>query len=1314
MRKREKRVLALAAAVCISLSCLGTSESLRAHAEGNTAFDMSATMPQEDRDWGKLRIDMGAAETNAQGYMGTPLANGIFSAKENGGVQEDIFPLNHSTFWSGDPEYRESLRSGEGGYQNSQKTRQTAYEELIQTLKNAYTEGISQEERDSLMESVAEKTQKMWEADEHSAFLPVGQMKLTFPELTDTTDYQRILDMDTASSEVSFQKNGIAYLRETFISNPDNVMVTRITNENNEPMDMELALNLPEQMNGKSDDNKVTVDSETGEVVMTARAPYDFKATAWDESRGTLLEARAKVVLPGEGNLVMGESTVTVQDASEIIVLYTCETSFKDAVTDPSASGVDYAGKVRNTMDAASAKNYEELRVNHLKEYRELFRSFWIDMDGENITAANGTQISPYEYARHYQYGRYINICCERENSIMPHGLLGMWSSTWLGPNEGAYFLNENIEKMHAIKGTGNLSDSSDGLYNFVSSWALPETGQKTARETYSAEEGAWMMSHSTGIWAKSGMWGGTVEYGSWLTGGIWVLDSLYSDYDYTQDIKTLQKIYPLMEGAAKFALSTLIEVDGVNGELKGYKVVAPTGSPEHWYWVGDTKVAFDIASACDTLLYYNLFNMMESGAKDLERAGLAFDEELLERVKEAKAQMIPLEMFIDESTGRFKEWYNEYPIGDEYHRHASHLLGFFLGHLGINEADTPELYYAQRAEMERWINANGGTHPDRSLMAVRAGFEDFAFANMTCGVVGTGYGHAAVMQWCPIASSVAEAVVDSRFDQINLMENLPEAWSSGTIEGIRAKGGYQLSISWENGELVSCVIDSPTGETPRVLYRGEPVVLSKDNRFQVNRAVSSLEDLQYEAQQKLAGKYTDESKQALQQALDSGDYDKISEALLGMTPVNYITTDIQVTAENGIHVLTESGQKLHLTAESEKEDAVYTWNIKATDGGSAEKIASVDQNGTVTAIGGGRVIVTVGIVDEPRSEASIELLIELESTKVKESLDDRDGRVQYSGNTWGQWDEAKHMNGTISYVLNEPGASATLEFEGTGIEFIGSKGGHIGDYQVMLDGEIVAERISGSEGELGAALPIYTNNALESGKHTITISALEGRIDIDGFNVYENIPASTDREELIRVYLSALKITEQDKYTEESWNAFDQARIAAEAAINNFEASQQEIEQAKVNLEQTQKGLVIKPAVNEWTEKLSIKGWTYGEKANAPSASAKYGKVIFAYSDEKNGTYTEDTPTEVGTWYVKAFVEATDKYTGLESEPVSFVISPKDDTSGTIDKGDKPSADTPVTGDSSNVWVWISLLVLTGSGGAYAIVRKQKRSRRR
>ena len=847
IKKAAKRTAALGLALCLSvLPALGDSGVVLAQ-DADTEFTMEASSPTGEEDWSSLKVDMKwAEEEETYGYWGTPLANGLFAAKENGEVQEDVFVLNHSTFWSGDPEYRDSLYEGEGGYGNSVEEKAAGYEKLIDTLKAAYTEGVTAGERNQLMQSLTETTQEIWEGKEQGAFLALGKMRMNFPELTYSENYKRTLDLDRAMSEVSFTKDGVDYLRETFISNPDNVMVTRLTNDADTDMDMVLSLELHSEMNGKSDDNRVYVDEETQEIVMTGRAPYDFPATKWDEGRGTLMEARAKIVLPEGGEVTTEGNKLRVTDAPEILVLYTCETSYKDALTDPSDSGVDYSGKVRETMDKAEAMSYDELLERHLEEYRSLFRRLWIDLDGEDILAADGkTYVSPKEYALHYQYARYCMIACERENSVMPYGLFGMWSTEWVGINQGAYFLNENLEKTQTLKGAANLSDTSDAQYNFITSWAQEETGQRQAQTIYGAEDGAWMISHSTDIWAKAGLWGDSVRYGSWLAGGIWALDTLYDKYNYTQDISLLEKSYPLMEGAAKFALSTLIEVDGVEGELKGYKVVAPAGSPEHYYWVNGTNVAFDIASACDTILYYNLFNMMIEGAEELDRADISYDKDLLERVKEAKGQMIPLEMFIDEETGRLKEWYNEYEVGELNFGHCSHLIGLFLANTDINEYDTPEVYAAQKAELERWLEAtesNRGAHPDRAMMAVRAGYEDFALSHMD--IISTDYGHDWVMQWTPIANAIGESILDSRFDEINLMENLTSSWSSGTVKGIRARGGYQLSLSWENGELTHCVIDSPTGETPRVLYKGEPVDLSKDSRFTVNRAQTTMDDL--------------------------------------------------------------------------------------------------------------------------------------------------------------------------------------------------------------------------------------------------------------------------------------------------------------------------------------------------------------------------------------------------------------------------------------------------------------------------------------
>ena len=379
--KKWKKIVAAGLMANMVLLCQEAAGSYTVEAKSENEFSMAASSATDSQDWAKLRIDMGSGQAGASGENGTPLGNGLFAAKENGGVTEDVFPLNHSTFWSGDPEYRKYMweEGGEAGgssaygYGNDQSVRKEAYQKLVDTLKEAYTEGIGREERDALMQSVASTTQKIWESEAHSSFLSVGRMKLMFPELNEgITDYKRILDMDQAASEVSFKKDGVAYQRETFISNPDNVMVTHITNEKNDPMSMGVTLELPTEMVGKSKDNKVVFDGENDQIIMTGRAPYDFAATQWDENRGILMEARAKIVLPEGGNVETSTdgNCLEVTGAKEIIVLYTCETSYKDVNTDPSNSGIDYSKKAQDTISAASQKTYEALKDAHLKEYR--------------------------------------------------------------------------------------------------------------------------------------------------------------------------------------------------------------------------------------------------------------------------------------------------------------------------------------------------------------------------------------------------------------------------------------------------------------------------------------------------------------------------------------------------------------------------------------------------------------------------------------------------------------------------------------------------------------------------------------------------------------------------------------------------------------------------------------------------------------------------------------------------------------------------------------------------------------------------------
>lgn len=1187
--KLGKKLAAAGLAICLAAGLLPAT-TLSAAAAGQDGFNMSATAPDGTEDWSKLRINLGNPEGNPEGSSGTPMGNGIFAAKENGGITEDIFPLNHSTFWSGDPKYKEDLWNGDasayGGYGNTQATRQESYQKLKKLLADAYKEGIGEQERQNLMKQVDGLSKKVWNASSTSqaSFLSMGKMKLSFPELNSgTSQYERILDMSCATSDISFKKGDVTYTRQSFISNPDQVMATRIVNSASEAMAMSVTLELPSAMAGKTPENKVTVDKEKNEVVMTGRAPYDMRVNngvygTWDNNRGILFEARVKVLLPEGGSIQADGNSLKVTGAGEIVLLYTCATSFKDANTDPSNSGVDYAGKVRTTLDLAAQKSYGELLNRHQQDFGPLFRRMWIDLDGSAITRTNGVSVSPFEYVRYYQYGRYFSLCAERENSMVPANLMGIWSSTWSPPNNGAFFLNENVEKMQAIRGAGNLTDTAGGLYRLLESVSAKENGQRTAVETYGAREGSWVVAHSTDIWAQTAMWGDDPQYSSWTSGGIWLMDTLYDKYDFTQDLELLKQYYPIMEGAARFALSTLMSVEGTKGELKDYLVIAPSGSPEHWFNLAGGRASFDISTACDVEVYQNLFHMMKSGAKVLEEAGETYDESLLAEVEQASAKMVPLTMFIDPQTGRMKEFYNEYTIGDPNHRHASHLLPLFLNHLGVNESDTPEVYYALQEEAVRLFSVGAGRHPDKMVMGVRAGLTDLSYAQADPSLSGA-------FLYGPLANYVGETILDSRFDEINLMEYIPNQWSSGTMKGMRARGGYQLSFRWEDGELTSCTIDSPTGGTPRVLYKGKGVNLAADSRFQVNRAPLSLEKLQAEAREKLDGKYTNESKDNLRTVLESGNASEISAALLALEPVTRPEqTEVTVTAANHKNVLTSAGETVQLTASASGGDARFRWSIESLEEGQDVKyIASIDSEGVVTAIGGGKVRVTALCLDGSGSEGSIDLMVELPVSQVT-NIDDRDSRVNYETGRWSTWNEAKHMNGTITYSTAE-GDKVSLTFSGTGIEFISSMGGHLGGFSVMIDGEVAEPSVILNTASKNQYLA-FSKYDLSPGEHTITLTSLNingrTRFDVDAFNVIHVKTPQTDRKALRDLYEQYLNLSNEGVYTQKSWENFQQAMSKADTMLQSFTCTQEEIDGALSTLDAAYNGLEIKGNTQE------------------------------------------------------------------------------------------------------------------------------------
>ena len=165
--------------------------------------------------------------------------------------------------------------------------------------------------------------------------------------------------------------------------------------------------------------------------------------------------------------------------------------------------------------------------------------------------------------------------------------------------------------------------------------------------------------------------------------------------------------------------------------------------------------------------------------------------------------------------------------------------------------------------------------------------------------------------------------------------------------------------------------------------------------------------------------------------------------------------------------------------------------------------------------------------------------------------------------------------------------------------------------------------------------------------------------------------PEVTDKFVYNTVYTATITITPKTNYTVKGIAENGYTVSGAETVTN-------EADSATVTAVYSATGSYDTVDTNEFTKPLEIVGWTYGDTPNAPTATAKYGTIKYTYSTAADGEYSEIVPTDAGTYYVKAKVEETDKYTGLESDAVEFVIGKKILTNDNITK----IADQTYTGE--------------------------------
>ena len=494
----------------------------------------------------------------------------------------------------------------------------------------------------------------------------IGDLALTFPQVDAVENYRRDLDLATATAHVSFTTGGVTLSREVFASAPDQVIVVRLTASRPGQISFEARMQTPQ---------RATVEATAdGDLVMRG-VNGDGAGTTADgrPMTGALrFEARVRVVTSGGTRGATGDAVV-VRDADAVTLLIAAATSYR-TYEDVSA---DPAVRVAAALDPASRKSIDTLRAAHARDYQQLFNRVTLDL-GSSKRVPTDERVrgfadgdDPGLAALYFQYGRYLLIASSRAGS-QPANLQGLWNESMSPPWGSKYTININTEMNYWPALSTNLAETMDPLTAMVSD--LSVTGARTAREMYGA--GGWVAHHNTDLWRATGPIDGP-QYGMWPSGGAWLTLALWDRYEYTGDRGYLQRIYPLLKGAAQFFLDTLVEEP-----THHWLVTSPSLSPENPHPFG---TSLTMGPTMDEAILRELFANAIKAAR-----ALGTDADLQAKWSATRARLAPPQIG---SAGQLQEWLDDWDMQapEIHHRHVSHLFGLFPGH-DIDLRRTPEL----------------------------------------------------------------------------------------------------------------------------------------------------------------------------------------------------------------------------------------------------------------------------------------------------------------------------------------------------------------------------------------------------------------------------------------------------------------------------------------------------------------------------------------------------------------------------------------------------------------------------------------------
>ena len=756
-----------------------------------------------------------------------PVGNGRLGGMVFGGIARERIQLNEETLWAGGP--YDPVVEG-------------AHEALPQIRAYLFS-GDFERAHDLFGRTMMGVPYEMMK------YQPFANLWLDFPEHEEATDYRRSLDLGEGVARVSYVVDGVTYLREVFSSAVDQVLVIRIS------ADRPGAVTFSANLHGVR--NPAHSNYGTDYFRMDGIPPADLRVTGKNSDylgiEGRLrYEGRLRARVHG-GTSEIDYRTLRVQDADEAVLVFAAATSFVD-YRDVSA---DPAARVEAALSAVQDRTWRAMRAAHEREHRSWFDRVELNLEAEpgpglptdERVARFAESPDPGLAALYYQFGRYLLIASSRPGT-QPANLQGIWNDSSNPWWDSKYTVNINLPMNYWPAETGHLEELVRPLERFTREVA--EAGTATAREHWKAR--GWVLHQNTDIWRSTTPMDGP-SWGAWPVGGAWIMTNLYEHYRFGRDAAYLERIYPLLRGQTQFLLDILVE----HPEY-GWLVTAPSNSPENFpAWPGNGRF-FDEVSG----LYLKARTMAVGPTMDMqiirevfaefsEAAGvLGTDSELAAQARSAAARLAPNQIG---RHGQIQEWIEDYDEIEPQHRHLSHLWGLYPG----REITPAEDDLARAAAVSLDRRGTGGCgwsygwkvgararllDGEEALRQLRALLVDSSLPNLfsLCGQalqVDGNFGATA---------GIAEMLLQSHDDVVHLLPALPLEWSTGRVQGLRARGGFTISMAWSDGSLTEVSIDATVDGPCRVSARGLRTVLLDGQAVHLTRTAEGAAEFEARA----------------------------------------------------------------------------------------------------------------------------------------------------------------------------------------------------------------------------------------------------------------------------------------------------------------------------------------------------------------------------------------------------------------------------------------------------------------------------------